>query len=80
MNGIAEYKDRSKFFDGEDIVGLITRGTQQPMVRQRNGNFARVWDVGRPIGIDRATGKPTSIMTVITNPSGELVTAFPGRP
>jgi hypothetical protein len=80
VNGIARWSGRSKFFAGEDIVGLITKGTQQPMVRQANGNFARVWDVGRQIGVDRATGQPTSIMTVITRPNGELVTAFPGRP
>jgi hypothetical protein len=50
------------------------------MVQQGNGNFARTWDAGRSIGIDRVTGQQTSVMTVITRPNGELVTAFPGRP
>jgi hypothetical protein len=49
-------------------------------VAQSGGNMQRVIDAGRPIGIDRATGKPTNTYTVITTPSGKLVTAFPGLP
>jgi len=50
------------------------------MVRQANGQFARTWNAGRNIGIDQATGKQTSIVTVITKENGNLVTAFPGLP
>ncbi len=78
--GAARFAGKSKFNAGEDIAGLIRSGTQQPMVRQANGNFARTFDVGREIGFDRNVGGPTSIMTIITRPNGNLVTAFPGRP
>ena len=59
---------------------LIKLSSQKPMVKQANGNFARTFDVGRAIGFDRNIQKQTSIMTVITRPNGELVTAFPGTP
>jgi hypothetical protein len=49
-------------------------------VLQRGGNFERVVDAGRTIGVDRASGQPTSIYTIITNAADELVTMFPGRP
>ena len=79
-SGIAKYANKSKFTDGEDLAQLIQRTTQEPMLTQPNGNFARVLDVGRSIGFDRQQQSITSIMTVITKPTGELVTAFPGRP
>lgn len=80
VNNIAKYVGKSKFNPGEDIAKLIEQATQQPMVPQANGNFARTFDVGRSIGVDRATGQATSTMTVITRPNGTLVTAFPGKP
>jgi hypothetical protein len=72
--------NKSVFNAGEDVVGLIRSSTQQPMARQANGNFARTFDVGRNIGIDRATRAQTSTMTVITDAFGDLITAFPGLP
>jgi filamentous hemagglutinin len=72
---------KSRFFSDENIADLITSGTHQQAVKQVSGNnFERVFDVGRNIGIDVKTGKPTSIMTIVTQPSGRLVTAFPGTP
>lgn len=69
------------FHAGEDIKTLITAADSVQAVKQASGNnFERVVDAGRTIGIDRATGAPTSIYTVITKPSGDLVTAFPGKP
>ncbi|MBK7986250.1 MAG: hypothetical protein IPK11_04885 [Ignavibacteria bacterium] len=50
------------------------------MKRQINGNFSRVVNAGRNIGIDRATGNLTSIYTIITNGQGNLITALPGIP
>jgi len=47
---------------------------------ESGSNMQRVIDAGRPIGIYRATGKPINTYTVITTPSGKLVTAFPGLP
>lgn len=78
--GVARFAGKSKFNAGEDIAKLIRSGTQQPMVRQANGNFARTFDVGREIGFSRNVGGPTSIMTIITDRNGNLVTAFPGQP
>ncbi len=74
------YASKSKFNQGEDVIALIKGGTQQPMVRQANGRFARTFDAGRDIGVDRTTGLQTGWMTVITKADGTLVTAFPGLP
>lgn len=65
-----------------DVAGarLINAADAVRPVAQRGGNFERVVDAGRTIGIDRATGQPTSIYTVITNSADQLVTAFPGLP
>ena len=78
FNSTALYS--SKFNPGEDISSLIRLGTQQVKVLQSGGNLERVFDVGRDIGIDRITGGQTSYLTVITNDSGKLITAFPGIP
>jgi hypothetical protein len=43
-----------------------------------DGTYSRVVDAGRPIGKDIATGQQTSTHTVITEPNGDLKTAFPG--
>ena len=80
VNGITKWAKKSKFFNASEIESLIQQGTQMPMTRQANGNFSRVVDAGRNIGIDRATGNPTSIYTIITNGQGNLITAFPGIP
>lgn len=80
VNDIAKFAGKSKFNEGENLSALINSGTQQRMIQQANGNFARTWDAGRSIGIDRVTGQQTSVMTVITRPNGELITAFPGGP
>jgi hypothetical protein len=62
------------------VESLIQKGTQFPMTPQTNGNFSRIVDASRNIGIDRTTGTPTSIYSIITDKSGNLVTAFPGTP
>ncbi len=72
--------DKSKCFDASEVESLIRQGTQMPMKRQINGNFSRVVNAGRNIGIDRATGNLTSIYTIITNGQGNLITALPGIP
>jgi RHS repeat-associated protein len=80
VNGIPEFASKSKFTTGVNLTELIQQGTQMPMVRQANGNFARTFDAGRAIGIDRATGQASSTVTIITAPNGNLVTMFPGVP
>ena len=78
VDGIPKYA--SKFNRDEDIRALIEAGSQQPMVNQANGRRARTFRAGHEIGLDRATGKQTDLMTVITKSDGTLVTAFPGEP
>ena len=63
-----------------DVKALLEKAGSVKPTPQANGNLARVVDAGRTIGVDRATNAPTSVYTVITKPSGDLVTAFPGRP
>jgi hypothetical protein len=78
--GGAETDGKSIFNAGESITALIKSAEQVSPVPQAGGNLARVCDAGRIIGIDRATGRQTSTYSVITTDSGQLVTAFPGRP
>jgi filamentous hemagglutinin len=40
--------------------------------------YLREVDVGRPIGFDRFADTNTSILTVMSDRFGNLVTAFPG--
>jgi RHS repeat-associated protein len=63
-----------------EIKSLIKKAASTTPTKQANGNLARVVNAGRTVGVDRATGAPTSTYTVITKASGDLVTAFPGRP
>ena len=78
--GGAQTAGKSIFASKENIVALMRNATSVAPVKQPGGNFARVIDAKRTIGIDRVTGMPTSIYTVITNEVGELITAFPAAP
>ncbi|PTN42477.1 adhesin [Achromobacter xylosoxidans] len=40
--------------------------------------YVREIELGRPIGIEKFSGQPTSIMTVLTDKYGNLVTTTPG--
>jgi RHS repeat-associated protein len=64
----------------QEVRGLIEAAGRVAPAQQAGGNFARIVDAGRSIGIDRATGAATSRYTVITNAAGDLITAFPGIP
>jgi RHS repeat-associated protein len=79
-NDIAKFADKSKFNKDVDIASAIKQGEQHPAALQSNGNYARTYDAGKPIGTDRVTGLQTSEMTVITKANGDLVTSFPGAP
>jgi hypothetical protein len=82
INGVKKWMGKSKFLvSSEDAVReLIQRATQIPGVKQANGNIQRIVNAGKDIGIDMATKSKTSIYTVITDASNNLVTAFPGVP
>jgi len=71
---------KSVFSKGEDVVKLIQQTEGVSPVKQAGGNFERVIDAGRIVGIDRNTQQPTSVYTVITDSLGNLITAFPGIP
>lgn len=78
INGVSKWASKSKFYNASEVETLIRQGTQLPLTRLANGNFSRTVNAGRKIGIDRTTGSPTSIYTIITDGKGNLVTAFPG--
>jgi RHS repeat-associated protein len=80
LAGGARTAGKSLFNAGEDIRGLVQAGENVNPVQQLGGNFERIIDAGRDIGIDRVTGAATQCYTVITNAAGEVVTAFPGVP
>jgi RHS repeat-associated protein len=75
-------RNASQFYRNEDLTDLV-RGAEltlgRPSSRDPN-NIERIVDAGRDIGINRATGRPTSIYTVVTTQVGDLVTMHPGLP
>ena len=74
------YLRKSKFsISAREIVNLIKNSAQVPKrLLSSSGNYERVVDAGRIVGIDAITGNPTSTFTIITNAAGDLQTAFPG--
>lgn len=71
---------KSVFSSDVDVTDLIKQAEGTTPTQARNGNLVYVVpDAGRIVGIDRATGLPTSTYTVVTNSSDELVSAYPGR-
>ena len=76
----------SQFSIGEpELRGLLQSKTvvSTPVTRMVDSadgvRYVREVDVGRSIGTDKFSGgQPTSIMTVMTDKFGNLVTAFPG--
>jgi hypothetical protein len=76
-----KWKGKSKFDKGENIDDLVMGAKDTPATQQPNGNWARTYDVGRTIGTDATNGNArTSMVTVIQNPQGKVITAFPGAP
>jgi len=72
---------KSKFsISAREIVNLIKNSSQLPKILQRGGNYIRIVNAGRVIGVDAITGQPTSVFTIVTNKAGDLVTSFPGLP
>jgi RHS repeat-associated protein len=72
--------NKSLFNQGVNVPDLIQQAGLTSPYPQGNGRFERIVDAGRIIGVDRYTGQPTSIYTVITDSSGNLATTFPGVP
>ncbi|MFF0264793.1 hypothetical protein [Kribbella sp. NPDC004536] len=68
---------KSEFF-GDVNLGALSRTEGVEGVLQGNGNFRYVLRGTGDIGVDRTTGLPTDIYTVIRRPNGSVVTMFPG--
>src|SRR5476649_566704 len=80
VNRYTQYAGKRKFDDGIDVAAFTKPLEHEAPQQQADGSFARTVDIGHEIGIDRASGRRTSLMTVITHTSGDLITAFPGLP
>jgi hypothetical protein len=78
--GGAQNVNASTFNQGESLPALVQAAQGQAATAQTNGRFATIVNAGRTVGIDSATGGPTSIYTVVTTAVGDLVTIFPGVP
>ncbi|MEI9811055.1 MAG: RHS repeat-associated core domain-containing protein [Bacteroidota bacterium] len=75
------FLSKSKFsIATREIVDLIKNSAQVPKILQRGGNYQRIVDAGKIIGVDAITGQATSKFTIITNKAGDLITSFPGLP
>jgi hypothetical protein len=70
---------KSIFNAGEDLDALVALAVGVPAKREQNGRDKRVVHLKRPIGLDGRTGRPVSSVVVISEPDGEVVTAYPGR-
>ncbi len=80
VNELSQFVKKSKFLENVNIPTLIQKANQVNPVSQPNGRLAWVVDAGTNSGVDRVTNQPTQLYTVITESTGELVTAFPGLP
>ena len=59
---------KSLFNASENIPNLIRQGESVVPTQQGGGNWQRIINAGRPVGVDRATGQATSTYTIITKP------------
>jgi RHS repeat-associated protein len=74
---------KSFFFATVNLPALIAAAEEvAPQLQSiaKLETFERVVVAGTDIGVDRITGLPTAVYTVITNIWGEIVTLFPGLP
>lgn len=70
----------SIFNKDEDAVSLVKAAEAIPPTVQSNGNYVRIVNAGREVGVDVTTGRPTSVYTVVTSSTDDLVTMHPGLP
>jgi RHS repeat-associated protein len=79
INSIVRWVNKSKFIRGVDLKALAVQAEKHAPVAS-GGNFARVFDAGYVVGVDRTTKTMTSWVTVITDASENLITMHPGLP
>jgi len=77
---IPRHPEASKFnIPVHEILYFIREaGTITPDAIAGCLNFERIIDAGKPIGFN-TDGEDTDIITVITDPAGNIKSAFPGR-
>jgi hypothetical protein len=68
---------KSQFYDDVDLGGL-SKTDDVEGVLQANGNTRYVKRHPSEVGVDRTTGMPTDVYTVIRRRDGSVVTIFPG--
>jgi RHS repeat-associated protein len=78
--GGARSAGKSLFDASESVNTLVSEGESLQPIQQAGGNFERIVQAARDVGIDRTTGLATNVYTIITNAAGDLVTMFPGVP
>lgn len=71
---------KSLFFPNVDLEKLLKQAAKIPRSAQRGGNYERIVEGVRYVGIDRRSLGPTATYSVITTPKDQLVTMFPGKP
>ncbi|MDL1871942.1 hypothetical protein FBR05_07025 [Deltaproteobacteria bacterium PRO3] len=71
---------KSLFFPNVDLEKLLKQAAKVPRSAQRGGNYERIVEGARYVGIDRRSLEPTAVYSVITTPQDRLVTMFPGKP
>ncbi|MCC7343362.1 MAG: hypothetical protein IT573_00385 [Deltaproteobacteria bacterium] len=71
---------KSLFFPNVDLEKLLKQAAKIPRSAQRGGNYERIVESARYVGIDRRSLEPTAVYSVITTPKDRLVTMFPGEP
>jgi hypothetical protein len=60
------------------MVAIIKEAfASEPRPVPQSGHLQRVWDAGSTVGYD-VNGNSTSLVTVIADTAGNIVTAFPG--
>ncbi|HKY62302.1 MAG TPA: hypothetical protein VJR29_02695 [bacterium] len=73
--------DRSVFFPHIDRDLLVEKARRIRPVFQSNGNYVRVAEAKEYVGLDKMTGRPTKVYTVVTDPADKaVVTEHPGLP
>jgi hypothetical protein len=71
-------KGKSQFYDDVNLGELASRTKGMDGFLQTNGNSRYVLRNPVGVGVDRTTGLPTDVFTVIRRPDGSVVTMFPG--
>ncbi|MEW8683440.1 MAG: hypothetical protein AB2536_16190 [Candidatus Thiodiazotropha endolucinida] len=72
--------EKSKFDSAKIIDDVIRKSYLYPAVRAKNGNYVITFDMGHFVGFDGIAKRRTTAVTVVTKPSGEVITAHPGTP